>query len=80
MRVRNPRVAHDPVLQRWWGRVIVSEQPGLTVRQFEAATKIDYEPLFPRCECRTLVSTSGQPALDIGRVEPLQAGSRVLDS
>jgi pimeloyl-ACP methyl ester carboxylesterase len=56
MRIRNPRVAHDPVLQRWWGRASrLLNSPELTVRQFEAATRIDYEPALPAVRVPTLV-------------------------
>jgi pimeloyl-ACP methyl ester carboxylesterase len=56
LRIRNPRVAHDPVLQRWWGRASrLIHSPEGTMRQFEIGTKIDYEPALPVVRVPTLV-------------------------
>ena len=56
LRIRNPRVAHDPVLQRWWGRASrLLNSPELTVRQFEAATRINYEAALLAVRVPTLV-------------------------
>jgi class 3 adenylate cyclase len=56
LRIRNPRVAHDPVLRRWWGRASrLVNSPEVTVREFQDATHIDYEPALSAVRVPTLV-------------------------
>jgi class 3 adenylate cyclase len=56
LRSDNPRVAHDPELQRWWGRArrLVSS-PAETARMMEWASQIDVEALLPHVKVPTLV-------------------------
>jgi class 3 adenylate cyclase len=56
LRRRNPRVAHDPVLQRWWGRATrLANTPGGTVWAMTIAANINYEPVLPLVRVPTLV-------------------------
>lgn len=44
LRAENPRVAHDPVLQQWWGRARrLLNPPDETARNIEVAASIDVE-------------------------------------
>jgi class 3 adenylate cyclase len=56
LRSDNPRVAHDPELQRWWGRArrLVSS-PAATARMMEWASQVDVEALLPHVKVPTLV-------------------------
>jgi class 3 adenylate cyclase len=56
LRSDNPRVAHDPVLQRWWGRSRrLGSNPEGTARQMEFAANVDTEPLLRHIRAPTLV-------------------------
>jgi class 3 adenylate cyclase len=55
LRSDNPRVAHDPVLQRWWGRARRATSPEATARQMEWAAQTDIEPLLGSVHAPTLV-------------------------
>jgi pimeloyl-ACP methyl ester carboxylesterase len=66
LRSENPRVAHDPVLQRWWGRVRrLQSSPMVKARLMELAADHDIES--------TLASVRA-PALVLHR-----QGNRVFD-
>jgi class 3 adenylate cyclase len=56
LRLANPRVAHDVVLQRWWGRAhrLVSS-PDQTARNLELASLTDLDSLLPTVRVPTLV-------------------------
>ena len=54
--IENPRVAHDPVLRRWWaraGRLINS--PEALARHLEIAGNVNYEQIFPGVQHPALV-------------------------
>jgi class 3 adenylate cyclase len=56
LRIENPRVAHDPVLRRWWeraGRLLNS--PEALARHLEDAAGVNYEPFFPGLQHPALV-------------------------
>jgi class 3 adenylate cyclase len=55
LRSDNPRVAHDPVLQRWWGRARRATSPDAIARQMEWAAKVDIEPVLGTVRTPTLV-------------------------
>jgi class 3 adenylate cyclase len=56
LRSDNPRVAHDPALQRWWGRSRrLGSSPEATARQMELAANMDAESLLPHVQAPTLV-------------------------
>jgi len=56
LRSENPRVAHDPVLQRWWGRARrLGSSPAATARQMEYSANLDIEPLLEHVRVPTLV-------------------------
>jgi class 3 adenylate cyclase len=55
LRADNPRVAHDPVLKRWWGRARRATNPETLARQMEEAAAIDIEPLLGSVRTPTLV-------------------------
>jgi class 3 adenylate cyclase len=56
LRSENPRVAHDPVLQRWWGRARrLGNSPEGIARQMEYAANLDLEPLLEHIRVPTLV-------------------------
>ena len=52
----NPRVAHDPALQQWWGRArrLLSSPEGV-LGQIEWATRINVESALPAVRVPTLV-------------------------
>lgn len=48
LNVENPRVAHDPVLRRWWARAgRLLHSPEAMARNMEFASRVNYEPFFP---------------------------------
>jgi class 3 adenylate cyclase len=52
----NPRVAHDPVLRKWWGRARrLATSPALARTQLEMAAHIDVSPVLPAVRTPTLV-------------------------
>jgi class 3 adenylate cyclase len=52
----NPRVAHDPVLRRWWGRAHrLGGSPERVARQMEYAAEIDVSSLLERISTPVLV-------------------------
>ena len=56
LNIENPRLAHDPVLRRWWeraGRLLNS--PEAAARHIEIASRINYEPFFPGVQHPALV-------------------------
>jgi class 3 adenylate cyclase len=56
LRLANPRVAHDPVLQRWWGRARrLNSSPDQTARNLEVAGLTDLEAMLPGIRVPTLV-------------------------
>jgi len=56
LRLANPRVAHDPVLQRWWGRARrLMCSPDQTARNLEVAGLTDLETTLPAVRVPTLV-------------------------
>ena len=55
LRSDNPRVAHDPVLQRWWGRARRATSPEETARQMEFAADTDIESALSSVRAPTLV-------------------------
>jgi class 3 adenylate cyclase len=56
LRSDNPRVAHDPVLQRWWGRSRrLGNNPEGLARQMEYAANVETEPLLRHVRAPTLV-------------------------
>jgi class 3 adenylate cyclase len=56
LRAHNPRVAHDPALQRWWGRAQrLASSPEETARAIEFAANLDVEPLLEHVRAPTLV-------------------------
>jgi len=56
LRSDNPRVAHDPVLQRWWGRARrLASSPDGTARQMEWAAQVDIEAVLGSIHAPTLV-------------------------
>jgi class 3 adenylate cyclase len=56
LRSENPRVAHDPVLQRWWGRARrLESSPEETARQMEWASQIDTESVLDHVRVPALV-------------------------
>jgi class 3 adenylate cyclase len=55
LRSDNPRVAHDPVLQRWWGRARRATSPDAIARQIEWAAETDFEAILGTVQSPTLV-------------------------
>ena len=56
LRADDPRVAHDPVLQRWWGRARrLGTSPEATARQMEWGAQADIEFLLGSVRAPTLV-------------------------
>jgi class 3 adenylate cyclase/pimeloyl-ACP methyl ester carboxylesterase len=56
LRSDNPRVAHDPALQRWWGRARrLGSSPEETARQMEFAADMDIESVLGSVRAPTLV-------------------------
>lgn len=56
LRSENPRVAHDPVLQQWWGRARrLLNPPEETARNIEMAASIDVESAASAVRVPTLV-------------------------
>jgi class 3 adenylate cyclase len=56
LRVENPRMAHDPVLQQWWGRARrLQGSPQETARLIEIAGQMDIEDILPTVPVPTLV-------------------------
>jgi class 3 adenylate cyclase len=56
LRAHNPRVAHDPALQRWWCRAQrLASSPEEQARQMEFAANLDVEPLLEHVLAPTLV-------------------------
>jgi len=52
----NPRVSHDPVLQRWWGRAHrLNASPQVLARSIEFAANTDIECLLDHVRVPTLV-------------------------
>ena len=56
LRSENPRVAHDPALQRWWGRARrLANSPEARARLMEFAAQLDVESVLPSVRMPTLV-------------------------
>jgi class 3 adenylate cyclase len=56
LRAHNPRVAHDPTLQRWWGRAQrLASSPVEQARAIEFAANLDIGPLLEHVRAPTLV-------------------------
>jgi class 3 adenylate cyclase len=56
LRIEDPRVAHDPELQRWWTRATRLAAPhDQLVKLLEAAAQLNYEHLLPMVRVPTLV-------------------------
>jgi class 3 adenylate cyclase len=56
LRFENPRSAHDPVLQRWWGHAMrLANSPEGMARNLESAQNADVEALAPTLRTPTLV-------------------------
>jgi class 3 adenylate cyclase len=56
LRADNPRVAHDPVLQQWWGRAHrLGGSPEETARSMEFAADMDVESVLGIVRAPTLV-------------------------
>jgi class 3 adenylate cyclase len=56
LRADNPRVAHDPVLQQWWGRAHrLGGSPEETARNMEFAAGMDIESVLGTVRAPTLV-------------------------
>ena len=56
LRADNPRVAHDPVLQQWWGRARrLGTSPEATARQMEWGAQTDIEFVLGSVRAPTLV-------------------------
>jgi class 3 adenylate cyclase len=56
LRFENPRSAHDPVLQQWWGHAMrLANSPEGMARNLESAQNADVEVLAPTLQTPTLV-------------------------
>jgi class 3 adenylate cyclase len=56
LRTENPRVAHDPELQRWWTRATRLAAPhDRLVKLLGYAAQVNYEPFLPMVRVPTLV-------------------------
>jgi class 3 adenylate cyclase len=54
--IENPHVAHDPVVQRWWGHAArLANSPEYQALNLEFAGHMDYEPAFSMIRIPTLV-------------------------
>jgi class 3 adenylate cyclase len=54
--IENPHVAHDPVVQRWWGHTArLANSPEHQAWNLEFAGQVDYEPAFSLIRIPTLV-------------------------
>jgi class 3 adenylate cyclase len=69
LRVENPREAHDPVVQRWWGRAArLANSPEAQAQNLAHAGQVDYGSLFPMVRAPTLVlHRRDNRVWDIGR-------------
>jgi class 3 adenylate cyclase len=67
LELANPRVAHDPVLRKWWGRARrLAASPALALTQFELAARIDVARVLPAVRTPTLVlGRRDNPVVDI---------------
>jgi class 3 adenylate cyclase len=56
LRLENPRVAHDPVVRRWWEHAVrLRSSPTEQIRNMEIACHVDISPLLPTVRTPTLV-------------------------
>jgi class 3 adenylate cyclase len=56
LKMFNPRIAHDPVVRRWWGRAHrLAGSPEQVARQIEFAANIDIEAILEHVHTPTLV-------------------------
>jgi class 3 adenylate cyclase len=56
LRVENPRVAHDPVVQRWWGHSVrLANSPAVMMQRLAFAAQVDYSSVLPTIRVPTLV-------------------------
>lgn len=56
LKAYNPRVSHDPVLRRWWGRAHrLGANPEQLARQMEYASQVDLTPILEHVRVPTLV-------------------------
>jgi class 3 adenylate cyclase len=56
LRLSNPRVAHDPTLQRWWGHAIrLGNSPEGALRIIEVGAQLDFTAVLPTLRSPTLV-------------------------
>ena len=69
----NPRVAHDPVLQQWWGRARrLLSSPEVALGQFEFAARIDVTSALPAVRAPTLVLQRREvqsPDIEVSRAD-----------
>jgi class 3 adenylate cyclase len=56
LRFENPRVAHDPVVQRWWNKTTrLANSPEGQAENIESASHVDYRPVLPAIRVPALV-------------------------
>jgi class 3 adenylate cyclase len=56
LRLENPRVAHDPVVRRWWEHAVrLRSSPTQQIRNMEIACHVDIAQLLPTVRTPTLV-------------------------
>jgi class 3 adenylate cyclase len=56
LRLENPHVAHDPVVQEWWGRAArLANSPQALADSLAVAGEVDYGAAFPSIRVPTLV-------------------------
>jgi class 3 adenylate cyclase len=61
LEIENPRVAHDHVLQQWWGRARrVLSSPEVSIGQIEWGARIDVESALPAVRAPALVLHRGE--------------------
>jgi class 3 adenylate cyclase len=56
LQFENPRLAHDPAVQRWWGRALrLGNTPEGTALDLEMGARLDLGPVLPTVRTPTLV-------------------------
>jgi len=56
LQLENPRAAHDPVVQRWWGHAVrLGNTPEGTALNLEIGARLDLTPVLPTLRTPTLV-------------------------
>ena len=77
LRAESPRVAHDAVLQRWWGRARrLAGSPAEVARSMEFAANIDVEPLL--AHVRTPMLVLARPGNRVWNIEATRAAASQL--